>query len=160
MKSGYFSLGGAFLEGVDDDMDVIDINMVKKNAANLMDYSDKISMNGYEGVFDSFNCMCFFTFENIFDIRKRLSITSNYYNKFQKNILDNFTEEGCPEPANVTEIKHGEWISVPETWGAFDIRYYCSECGKDAIINNNERYVLSDYCPHCGAIMDEGKKEK
>ena len=71
-----------------------------------------------------------------------------------ENILDNFTEEGCPEPANVTEIKHGEWISVPETWGAFDIRYYCSECGKDAIINNNERYVLSDYCPHCGAIMD------
>lgn len=55
---------------------------------------------------------------------------------------------------NVTEIKHGEWISVPEMWGAFDIRYYCSECGKDAIINNSERYVLSDYCPHCGAIMD------
>ena len=62
-------------------------------------------------------------------------------------------------PADVVEVKHGEWMSVPETWGAFDIRYYCSECGKDAIINNNERYVLSDYCPHCFAKMD-GKKRK
>ena len=57
------------------------------------------------------------------------------------------------EPADVAPAKYGEWVSVPEMWGAFDIRYYCSECGKDAIINNGERYVLSDYCPHCGAIM-------
>lgn len=76
-----------------------------------------------------------------------------------ENLLDRFTKEGCPEPADVVEVKHGEWMSVPETWGAFDIRYYCSECGKDAIINNNERYVLSDYCPHCFAKMD-GKKRK
>ena len=62
-------------------------------------------------------------------------------------------------PADVVEVKHGEWMSVPETWGVLDIRYYCSECGKDAIINNNKRYVLSDYCPHCFAKMD-GKKRK
>ncbi len=76
-----------------------------------------------------------------------------------ENILDNFTEEGCPEFADVAPAKYGEWISTPEMWGAFDIRYYCSKCGKDAIINNNERYVLSDYCPHCFAKMD-GKKRK
>lgn len=57
-------------------------------------------------------------------------------------------------PADVAPVKYGEWISTPEMWGAFDVRYYCSKCGKDAIINNSERYVLSDYCPHCGAIMD------
>ena len=67
---------------------------------------------------------------------------------------------GMLSPADVVEVKHGEWMSVPETWGAFDIRYYCSECGKDAIINNNERYVLSDYCPHCGAIMDNKRGNK
>ena len=33
------------------------------------------------------------------------------------------------QPSNITEIEHGEWISVPEIWGAFDIRYYCSKCG-------------------------------
>ena len=91
MKSGNFSLGGAFLEGVDDDMDVIDVNMVKKNAANLMDYSDKISMNGYEGVFDSFNCLCFFTFENIFDLRKKFKLDKNYFTSFQNIILESFT---------------------------------------------------------------------
>ena len=91
MKSGYFSLGGAFLEGVDDDMDVIDINMMKKSAANLMDYSDKISMNGYEGVFDSFNCICFFTFENIFDLRKKYKLSDNYFTSFQNKILESFT---------------------------------------------------------------------
>ena len=56
--------------------------------------------------------------------------------------------------ADVVPVEYGEWIGVPEIWGSFDSRYYCSKCGKDAIINNSERYVLSDYCPHCGAIMD------
>lgn len=56
--------------------------------------------------------------------------------------------------ADVVPAKYGEWISTPEMWGEFDVRYYCSKCGKSAIINNSERYVLSDYCPHCGAIMD------
>ncbi len=56
--------------------------------------------------------------------------------------------------ADVAPVEYGEWIGVPEIWGSFDSRYYCSKCGNDAIINNRERYVLSDYCPHCGAIMD------
>jgi hypothetical protein len=56
-----------------------------------MEYSGKFSMNGYEGVFDSFNCMCFFSFENIFDIRKRFSLDTNYYKIFQDKILNYFT---------------------------------------------------------------------
>ena len=91
MKSGMFSLGGAFLDGGDEDLGVIDINKVRQNAANLMEYSGKFSMNGYEGVFDSFNCMCFFSFENIFDIRKRFSLDTNYYKIFQDKILNYFT---------------------------------------------------------------------
>ena len=91
MKSGMFSLGGAFLDGVEDDTGgTLDINVIKQNAANLMDYSEKISMIGYEGVFDSFNCLCFFTFENIFDIKKK-SIPTNFYTNFQNKILENFT---------------------------------------------------------------------
>ncbi len=91
MKSGMFSLGGAFLDGVEDDVGGnIDINFLKQNTANLMDYSEKINMNGYEGVFDSFNCLCFFTFDNIFDVRKR-SVPTDFYTSFQNKILDNFT---------------------------------------------------------------------
>ena len=59
--------------------------------------------------------------------------------------------------ADVAPVEYGEWISVPEMWGTFDVRYYCSKCGKNAIINNSERYVLSDYCPHC-VSFNEGKK--
>ncbi len=91
MKSGMFSLGGAFLDGVEDDVGGnIDINLLKQNSANLMDYSEKINMNGYEGVFDSFNCLCFFTFENIFDVRKK-TVPADFYTSFQNKILDNFT---------------------------------------------------------------------
>ena len=83
---GFFSMGGGFLDGVDDFGDD------KKNPGNFNDYSEKISINGYDGIFDCFNCMCFFTFENIFDIRKRLTLATNYYTNFLDKILDNFTE--------------------------------------------------------------------
>ena len=91
LQSGMFSLGGAFLDGGDEEMGIIDINKIKQNAANLMDYSGKISINGYEGVFDSFNCICFFTFENIFDIRKKYNLDTNYFSSFQNKILRSFT---------------------------------------------------------------------
>ena len=92
LKNNTFSLGGGLLEGVDDDMAMgnIDINAMKQNCANLMDYSEKISINGYEGIFDSFNCMCFFTFDNIFDVRKK-NINTNFYSAFQNKILEHFT---------------------------------------------------------------------
>ena len=63
-----------------------------KNIGNLFDVDEKINISGHDGVFDSFNCLCFFTFENIFDIRKRIRLSNNYYNNFQANILNNFTE--------------------------------------------------------------------
>ena len=60
--------------------------------SNGYDFNEKISINGYDGLFDSYSCLCFFTFGNVFDIRKRVTLTTNYYNNFQKNILVNFTE--------------------------------------------------------------------
>jgi hypothetical protein len=60
--------------------------------SNGYDFNEKISINGYDGIFDSYSCLCFFTFGNVFDIRKRVTLTTNYYNNFQKNILVNFTE--------------------------------------------------------------------
>ncbi len=61
--------------------------------------------------------------------------------------------------ADVVPVAHGQWMCVPETWGTFSSRYYCSKCGNDAIINSYERYVLSDFCPNCGARMDEAEDE-
>ena len=61
-------------------------------AKNLMEFSEQLSINGYEGLFDNFNCLCFFTFENVFDVRKKLSAPKNHYNNFQKKLLQNFAE--------------------------------------------------------------------
>ena len=85
---GGFSLKGEFLDG--DDFEKYENE--NKNNGNYNDYNEKISINGYDGIFDSYSCLCFFTFGNVFDIRKRVTLTTNYYNNFQKNILVNFTE--------------------------------------------------------------------
>ena len=87
------SFGGGFLSPVGnilDDNEFVGKN--SKNVGNMIDFEEKVNINGYEGVFDSFNCMCFFTFENVFDLRKRFSLSFNYYNNFQNKILANFTD--------------------------------------------------------------------
>ena len=63
-----------------------------KKVMNTLDNSDKSNMNGFEGIFDNFNCLCYFTFENVFDIRKRNEVTEGYYNNFRQNILNYFAE--------------------------------------------------------------------
>ena len=88
MNGDLFSLGkDNFL---DDDNFGGDFNM--KKVMNDLDSIDKSNMNGYEGLFDNFNCLCYFTFENIFDIRNRQAINDMYYNNFKDNILCNFTD--------------------------------------------------------------------
>jgi len=54
--------------------------------------------------------------------------------------------------ADVQEVKHGKWVEDN------DGVTRCSNCGAKA---NRNFYVnvqeLSDYCPHCGAKMDDGE---
>ena len=83
----FLSLKGGFL---DDENFGADFNM--KNMINALDNSDKNIINGFDGLFDNFNCICFFTFENVFDIRSKDSLSDAYYNNFKSNILSNFTE--------------------------------------------------------------------
>ena len=82
-EGGFLSFKGEFLDG--DDFEKLE-NEYKSNGN---DFNEKISINGYDGLFDSYSCLCFFTFGNVFDIRKRVALTTNYYNNFQKNILVN-----------------------------------------------------------------------
>lgn len=50
-------------------------------------------------------------------------------------------------------VVHGRWIPENETWG----RMICSECKVEASIDAEDAglYNLSNYCPNCGAKMDE-----
>lgn len=53
----------------------------------------------------------------------------------------------------------GKWIRTAEKYigddvsGFYDYHWACSECEREAIINDWNIYELSDYCPHCGAKM-------
>ena len=58
-----------------------------KEAHNLLDYTGKINISGYEGNFDNFVCMCFFTFENVFDINNSSGTIPD-----KNKILQNFSQ--------------------------------------------------------------------
>lgn len=60
--------------------------------------------------------------------------------------------------ADVAPVVHGRWISWKEA-GNFvpsPDRHECSVCHDAAQVLVNGFELLSDYCPHCGAIMDGG----
>ncbi len=46
----------------------------------------------------------------------------------------------------------GEWIFEHEFHG----KMLCSNCKKEALVNENNEYVDSDFCPNCGAKMKGG----
>lgn len=58
---------------------------------NLFDYSEQISITGYEGSFDQFKCMCFFMFENPFAEGGGMKMT-NFYSQFKDKINSFFVE--------------------------------------------------------------------
>lgn len=72
--------------------------------------------------------------------------------------------------ADVKEVKHGEWLVTAFLSDSDDVVIipfkehqhddpYCSICGKYALLNGGEEYVISNFCPSCGARMDGGVKE-
>lgn len=69
-------------------------NMGKTRPGNMIDFTDNICIYGYEGTYDQFKCLCFFSFENIFDFRKKITLT-NFYNKYHEKVLSFFSEYGA-----------------------------------------------------------------
>lgn len=47
-------------------------------------------------------------------------------------------------------VKRGSWVSESQ-----DSAIYCSECGDSALLNGCEDYEKSNYCPNCGAKMED-----
>lgn len=67
---------------------------------------------------------------------------------------------------DVTPVVHGIWIPFyesevtgwnPEFAGCDPIAgYECSNCNEEATLDCNNEFVLSKFCPNCGAKMDGG----
>lgn len=102
----------------------------------------------------------------------KFPIRQNHYDKkhgdeHSINGLETVLEyaENLPA-ADVAPVVHGRWIPIresemtgwnPEFAGRDPIGgYKCSECGEFAVFDCNDKYVLSDFCPQCGAEMDGG----
>ena len=96
LKEKKGSFDGDFLnfgkEGFLDEENFGGDNVNMRKVMKDIDSFDKSNMNGYEGLFDNFNCLCYFLFENIFDLRQRNSVNDEYYGNVKDNILKYFAE--------------------------------------------------------------------
>lgn len=56
---------------------------------------------------------------------------------------------------DAVEVVHGRWITEWDGEHLFNI-CYCSACNKGANKDVHNEFILSDFCPNCGAKMDGG----
>lgn len=71
--------------------------------------------------------------------------------------------------ADVVPVRYGCWRPVhaseatgwdPKLAGSDPIwGYVCTNCRNEAIFDCNDEYILSDYCPNCGANMNGRRME-
>ena len=60
----------------------------------------------------------------------------------------------APTVATINPVKHGRWISVLHKTNRI-----CSICEGDEPYKFADKNInVFDYCPHCGAKMDEGEQ--
>ena len=78
-----------------------------------------------------------------------------------KKVIEIFPTE------NLAPVKRGFWKPISESeMTGFNPKfagrdpiagYKYSNCGNEAIFSCNDEFVLSDYCPNCGAEMNGGE---
>ena len=55
-------------------------------------------------------------------------------------------------------VRRGKWIEIEDDV-TFDTMYKCSECGEEyMLIDGTPAQNLYNYCPNCGAKMQEGSE--
>ena len=85
----------------------------------------------------------------------------DYMKRTDRYFSVKFDIENFPT-ADVAPIVHGRWELEYETYG----KMRCSVCKKEALIEKAiddvgviTNYVDSNYCPNCGAKMDEKEND-
>ena len=72
----------------EDDCDLL-YNKINesKNDNIFIDLNNNINICSFDGIFHHFNCLCYFMFENLFDLKK--SLFDGFNNKTSNNFLIN-----------------------------------------------------------------------
>ena len=76
--------------------------------------------------------------------------------------LDAETVQRCIETlsnqpiVDAVPVRHGKWLPKHHYIAGYEFvsGHICSECGNDALNAEGDDF-LTDYCPNCGARMDE-----
>jgi len=68
-----------------------------------------------------------------------------------EEMLDTYTNEGCPTMYSNPERKTGKWIPVKNGRGGHE----CDQCHNYAPAYQTGEEHLTDFCPNCGAKMEE-----
>ena len=60
---------------------------------------------------------------------------------------------------NYREQSEGEWLTETGNWIYNVAKKYCSKCGTNARYDKHtHKYILTNFCPNCGAQMKGGAK--
>ena len=90
------SVNSSYKIGKEDDIQSFenmsdDFYNKKKMNENLINFSDQINITGYNGIFDSYNCLCYFNFENIFENQNNYQYNYKFYQDYLKKIMKYFS---------------------------------------------------------------------
>lgn len=64
------------------------------------------------------------------------------------------------ETVDAVPVVHGHWISVDEDIRGFAEEFECSVCKRDINLGYYDTDCDYEYCPRCGAPMDEEEGEQ
>ena len=79
--------------------------------------------------------------------------SQKYFSSFHKGYVQAIEDLADIPAAKVAPVRHGRWIEQEQCEESL---YSCSACGAEWItIEGTPKENGMDFCPHCGAKMDE-----
>ena len=79
------------IQFVSEDISDDSFQIEGKENENIINFSEQINITGYNGFYDSYNCLCYFTFENIFYINENIENNYEFYKDYLNKILNHFS---------------------------------------------------------------------
>ena len=97
---------------------------------------------------------------------EKLWLTTEYVDGKEHKYYEQFEVDDAPT-IDAEPIRHGRWIKMSDADGHY---YACSECGEELyrewsfdrqfdIFPKKKSIDKTQFCPHCGAKMDEVNDE-